>query len=264
MEGSHTPNQASCTLLQWSHLRCQPIQGADLRTKGINQTLCELADGAPKTVHQDSVARRFRQQMPVAFGDFRKTFGFLDELDASVICQGIIGNISGGTQVGEWFHARIVISVLSPSCWRYPKEASLTPVRIALCFQTPMKKKADRKFPLLPGASHAPRPGGLGQLHQRCHAPAILGLRGLPEVNPHTLSLADLHFMCIPGLRSEARLANLVFSLVSTDVFFVSTFSELGAKCSLSHAASRPTDLETNPWIGGVKFVQKNLLCKWF
>ena len=126
------------------------------------------------------------------------------------------------------------------------------------------KKTADRKFPLLPGASHAPRPGGLGQLHQRCHAPAILGLRGLPEVNPHTLSLADLHFMCIPGLRSEARLANLVFSLVSTDLFFVSTFSELGAKCFLSHAASRPTDLETNPWIGGVKFVQKNLLCKWF
>lgn len=39
----------------------------------------------------------------------------------------------------------------------------------------------------------------------------------LTEVNPHALSLADLQFMCIPGLRSEARLANLVFSLVSTD-----------------------------------------------
>ena len=142
-------------------------------------------------------------------------------------------------------------------------ERSITPVSIALCLQTPMKKQS-ASFHCCQAASHA---------HQRCHAThlrfwACVAFR-LTEVNPHTLSLADLQSCAFPGTAIQSMACRSCFfisaamvcaAMVSTDIAFVPTFSEAGAKCKMH--PDQPT--KRRPWIAGVKFVQKNLLFAWF
>ena len=118
-------------------------------------------------------------------------------------------------------------------------ERSITPVSIALCLQTPMKKQS-ASFHCCQAASHA---------HQRCHAThlrfwACVAFR-LTEVNPHTLSLADLQFMCIPGDCDPKHGLPILFFHQCCHGFHGHSICAhiFRSRCKMQNA-SRPTDEE--------------------